>query len=228
MRRRRCELDVWWRFGLAVVGAVFRACFRVRVTGIERVPERGAAILAGNHVSGLDGVVVALVVGRFRGRMTRFLAAAEFFERFPVSWGLRIYRQIPLRRGSSDVRALDEAIRTIRSGALAGIFPEGRVNPDPEAGLQRGRRGLARIALASGAPVIPVGIWGTQRRWPRSGLHLHPPLRTVVAIAFGDPVPARGDVASADDVRRFTDLVMAHIAEQTAKARSLAEPWKPV
>ncbi len=223
MRRRRCELDGWWRFGLAVVGTVFRACFRLRVTGIERVPERGPAILAGNHVSGLDGVVVALVVGRLRRRATRFLAAAEFFERFPASWALRTYRQIPLRRGGGDTGALDEAIRAIRSGALTGIFPEGRVNPDPQSGLQRGRRGLARIALASGAPVIPVGVWGTQRRWPRSGLHLRPPLRPVVAVAFGDPVPPRGRVTSPEDVERFTDLVMAEVAEQTEEARALAE-----
>ncbi|SRR5581483_8836571 len=223
MRRRRGELDWWWRVGLAVVGAVVRAGFRLNVAGIRRVPEHGGAILAANHVSGLDGVIVSLVVGRLRRRTVRFLAAAEFFERFPASWALRIYRQIPLRRGSGDTGALDEAVEAIRSGALAGIFPEGRVNPDPQTGLQRGRRGLARIALASGAPVIPVGVWGTQHRWPRSGLHLRPPLRPVVAVTFGDPVPALGDVTSPEDVERLTDLVMARIADQTQEARALAE-----
>jgi 1-acyl-sn-glycerol-3-phosphate acyltransferase len=220
--QRRGDLNGWWRFGIAVVGFVARLCFRIRVDGIERVPQAGPAVVAGNHVSALDGVVLALVIGQRRRRITRFLVAAEFFPKLRFGWALRSYRQIPLRRGTGDVEALDEAIRTVRSGALAGIFPEGRVNADPEKGLQRGRRGAARIALAAEAPIVPVGIWGTHLRYPKEGLHFRRPWRRPLALAFGDPIAVAGDASSAEDARRATDLLMEGIGRQVEAARRLS------
>lgn len=219
---RRGDLNGWWRFGLVVVGFVRGLLFTMRVTGAERVPARGPAIVASNHVSMLDGVALALVTGERRRRMTRFLVAAEFFAKPKVAWALRLYRQIPLERGRADTGALDEAVGTIQGGALAGIFPEGTVNPDPDSGLQRGRSGVGRIALQTGAPVIPVGIWGTQTRWPKSGLHFRRPWRRTVAIAYGEPIEPHGGADSVEDVQVFTDLVMTGIANQVAEARALA------
>ena len=221
--RATSELDLWWRFGLAVLGPPLRLLFRLRYAGVQRVPRRGPAILAANHLSSLDGIFLPYVVGSVRGRTTRYLVAAEFFERrFHGLW-LRIFRQIPIRRGEGDAGALDEAVATVRSGAIAGIFPEGTVNPKPEASLMRGRRGVARIALAAAAPVVPVGIWGTQVRWPRGGLTFRRPLRPTVALSFGEPIEPEGDPASQDDVEAFTDLVMTGIAKHVAEARALAE-----
>ena len=219
----RGDLNGWWRFGVAAVGFVWWLLFRTRVEGAERVPATGPAIVAANHVSGMDGVALALVTGKHARRMTRFLVAAEFFDRRSFGWALRLYRQIPLRRGDGDRLALDEAVATIRGGALAGIFPEGRVNPDPASGAQRGRRGVARISLATGAPVVPVGLWGTQDRWPKSGLHLHRPWRPVFAVSYGDPIPPRGDPGSPADVQQFAEEIMTAIAKQADQARSLAD-----
>jgi 1-acyl-sn-glycerol-3-phosphate acyltransferase len=219
---RRGDLSGWWLFGIAVVGFFSRVLFRLRVEGADRVPSSGSAIVAGNHVSALDGVALALVTGSRARRMTRFLVAAEFFRKLWCGWALRLYRQIPIRRGARDQGALDVAIETIRGGALAGIFPEGTVNPEPEAGLLRGRRGAARIALAADAPVVPVGIWGTQARWPRPGLHLRRPWRPVVAISYGEPIPPKGDAGSAADVQAFTDVIIDAIAAQAERARELA------
>jgi 1-acyl-sn-glycerol-3-phosphate acyltransferase len=219
---RRGDLNGWWRFGVVVVGFLARLVFRIRVAGSERVPAAGPAILACNHVSALDGLALAFVTGKHARRMTRFLVAAEFFEKATVGWGLRLYRQIPLDRGKADAGALDEAVETIRSGAVAGIFPEGKVNADPEGGLQRGRRGVGRIALATGAPVVPVGIWGTQDRWPKAGLHYRRPWRRTFAVVYGDPIEPRGEAGSVDDVQVFTDLAMTGIAKQAAEARTLA------
>ncbi len=218
--RARGDLNLWWRMGVPLVGALFRAFFRLRFVGLEHVPVRGPAILACNHVSSLDGIVLALATAERRRRMTRFLVAAEFFRRARVAWALRLYRQIPLRRGRGDAVALDEAVRTIRDGALAGIFPEGKVNPEPEGGLQRGRTGVGRIALASGAPVVPVGVWGTQERWPRQGLHLRRPFRRSVALVYGEAISPKGDAASIVDVQAFTDLVMTAITKRVAEARA--------
>jgi 1-acyl-sn-glycerol-3-phosphate acyltransferase len=205
-----------------VVGAVARIFFRLRATGTEHVPASGPAILAGNHVSSLDGIALGLVTGERARRMTRFLAAAEFFAKPQFRWALRLYRQIPLHRGAGDEDALGEAIRTIRRGALAGIFPEGRVNPDPDV-LQRGRSGLARLAIPTGAPVVPVGIWGTQHRWPRAGLHAHRPWRPTIVVAYGPPLDPGVDGLSANAVLMFTDRVMHAIAHQVQIARTMAE-----
>ena len=221
---RRGDLNGWWRFGIAVVGFFWHILFRLRVEGADRVPSSGPAIVAGNHVSALDGVALALATSSRSGRMTRFLVAAEFFRKLWYGWALRLYRQIPLRRGQNDQGALDEAIDTVRGGALAGIFPEGTVNPEPGGGLMRGRKGAARIALATEAPVVPVGIWGTQARWPRSGLHARRPWRPVVAISYGEPIRPNGDPDSSADVQAFTNVIMEALAAQAVQAKELAEP----
>jgi 1-acyl-sn-glycerol-3-phosphate acyltransferase len=220
---RRGDLNGWWRFGIAVVGILCRVFFRPRVTGARNIPATGPGIVAGNHVSAIDGVLLALVTAERGQRMTRFLVAAEFFNKKRVAWALRLYRQIPLQRGQGDTGALDEAVATISAGAFAGIFPEGKVNPDPEGGLQRGRSGVGRIALATGASVIPVGIWGTQDRWPHPGLHWRRPWRPTVALRYGEPIEPRGDPDSPEDVQVFVDLVMTGIAKQVEQARALVE-----
>jgi 1-acyl-sn-glycerol-3-phosphate acyltransferase len=217
-RRDDGDLNIWWRIGLAIVSPIVSLLFRMRVFGAEHVPT-GSGVVAANHVSALDGVLLAVATGRYAHRMTRFLVAAEFFDKRRFGWALRLYRQIPVRRGEGDSDALDEAERTVREGALAGIFPEGRVNPDPESGLQRGHTGVARIALGADAPVVPVGIWGTQRRWPKRGLRRGPPFRPVVAIVYGDVLVPTGDATVGADVQAFTSKVMDAIAAEVDVAR---------
>jgi 1-acyl-sn-glycerol-3-phosphate acyltransferase len=219
-RGRRSELNGWWRLAVAVVGPLFRVAFRLEVRGAANIPPEGAAILASNHRSVIDGVLLALVGAR-RRRATRFLVAAEVFDVRMPGWVLRRFLQIPIMRASQDAGALDEAVRALGAGSLVGIFPEGRVNDEPE--MLRGRTGVARIALAAGAPVIPVGLWGTQTRWPRSGLRWGLPLRPRVVVEVGAAVSAKGDVESPDDVREFTESVVRAIQTSAAHARSEAE-----
>lgn len=220
MTRTRDERGPLWRIASPLVALLFRALFRLRTAGAGHIPSSGPVVVAANHVSVLDGVVLALVVSERRHRVIRFLAAAELFED-PVRGGLlRLFRQIPVRRGARDVAALEDAIGAVARGGLLGIFPEGRVGDGPE--LQPGHRGVARIALAAGAPVVPTGIWGTQHRWPRSGLRLRRPLRPRLAVVFGPPVPPAGDPGSEADLAAFLDRVMEAIAEQVEAARALA------
>lgn len=215
------DLNGWWRLGVTLAAPIVRLLFRTRVAGIHHVPLEGPAILAFNHISVLDGPCIAVEVAWRRRRMTRFLVAAELF-RIPVSgWFLRRYRQIPIRRGQRDAGALDEAIATIRRGAFAAIAPEGAVNPDPEH-LQRIRSGIARIALPTAAPVIPLGIWGTHRRWPKGRRNWGRPFRPTLGIAIGEPIEPNGDVDRQDDLEALVELVRARMDEQVRAARLLA------
>lgn len=216
---RDSELNVWWRVGSAITAVLMHLLFGVRVRGVEHVPPSGPAILAFNHVSVLDGPVLAIATARSARRATRFLVAAEIFRRFFFGWILRAFEQIPIRRGQGDEDALDEAIRLVGDGALAAIAPEGRVNDDGGDGLQRIRSGVARIAIPTGAPVVPVGIWGTQVRWPRSGLTFRRPLRPTLAFAYGPPILPPADEAAQEAV---LDELGQAIAAQVRVARALA------
>lgn len=217
----RGDLNRWWRFGVVPSVLLARLLFRVRVTGIHLVPLDGAAILAFNHISVLDGPCIAVETAWRRRRATRFLVAAELFDVPVCGWILRRYRQIPIRRGRRDRGALGEAVAAVRRGALAGIAPEGAVNPHPER-LQRIRSGIARVALPADAPVIPVGIWGTHRRWPKGRRTWRPPFRPRLGIAFGEPIEPKGDVARQEDVDAFVERVHRALEDRLEGARALA------
>lgn len=193
---------------------------RIRHEGVDHVPMAGPALLVANHISVFDPAVIALAPSD-RGRNLRFLAAAEFFRRPLLGLGLRSLHQIPVRRGAADWAALDELARVIRKGSLAAIFPEGRMGDGPK--LLPGRKGAARIALAAGVPVVPIGVWGTQRRWPRGGLRLARPLRPTAAVVYGKPFEVHGDPRNRADVRATTDRIMAEIEVQVRRAMALAE-----
>jgi 1-acyl-sn-glycerol-3-phosphate acyltransferase len=217
------ELNRWWIGGVAITAPLLRLLFRVRTEGAEHVPARGPALLAFNHVSVLDGPCLAIETARLRRREVRFLVAAELFQRVFAGWVLRRFDQIPIRRGEGDAHALDRAIAIVRGGAMAAISPEGRVNEDPSAGLQRIRSGIARIALPAASPIVPVGIWGTQSRWPRPGLRIGRPLRPPLALAYGPPIVPMGQVAAAGDVDELRERVGSAIATQVERAHALAD-----
>lgn len=222
---RAGELNTFWRWGLVIVAPLVRLLFRVRVLGLEHIPSSGPAIVVFNHVSVLDGPVLAIEIARRLRRETRFLVAIEYFRRGPLGWVLRRSDQIPIRRGRGDAAALDEVIATVRGGALAALAPEGSVDEHAGAqGLQRIRSGVARIALTTGASVVPVGIWGTQDRWPRGGLSLARPLRPKLTLAFGPPMLPFGDAAEAADLDAFCDRVRTHLEQQVAEARRAGGP----
>jgi 1-acyl-sn-glycerol-3-phosphate acyltransferase len=214
---RASEMDARWRAGAVVVGLLARALLRVCVLDANRIPVDGPGLLAANHVSVLDGPLLAWAPAALRGRAIRFMVAAEIFAIPGIRAILSAYAQIPIRRGRNDEHAIDAAVQAVRGGALAGIFPEGRVNPGSGRELQRVRRGAARIAIAAGAPVVPVGIWGTQRRWPRGRPRLRPPLRPTAVVAFG-PALRPPVEASASAIDAFTEVIGRAIATERDRA----------
>src|SRR6266511_5902771 len=211
--------DVWWTVGRMAVGTVFRATFRLRFVDTANIPATGGALLTYNHVSVLDPLPVALAVAR-RGRSVRFLAVSDIFEQGFVGWAMRRTGQIPLRRGLGDWDAIGKIADVLRAGSLAGMSPEGTVGSGDA--LQPGQRGAARIALLAGVPVVPVGVWGTQRRWGKDGLHktLDRPL---LAVVVGRPIPPEGEPRSRPDVIAFTERIMRGIRDVADRARFRAE-----
>lgn len=207
-----------WISGSLLVRAVMAAIFRVRIEGIEHVPRRGAVIVAPNHVSVLDGPAISAVTALGRWRPTRNLIAAEVFKGL-TGWIVRQAKQVPIRRGVGDMGALDEAIAAARQGSCVGIFPEGSVSHDPRAGLQRIRSGLTRIAIPTGAPVVPVGIWGTHEVWPRTGLDRSSLLRRhTVALVYGEAIVPHPQESPAEFRARYREGLETVLA----RARTLA------
>jgi 1-acyl-sn-glycerol-3-phosphate acyltransferase len=207
-----------WVVGAPLVRLLAGLVFRIRIEGIDHVPRTGSAILAPIHVSVLDGPVISAVTGVHRRRALRNLIAAEVF-RGVLGWILRQARQIPIRRGSGDTGALDEAVAAAGDGWCVCIFPEGRVNDDARRGVQRIRSGLTRIALPSCVPVVPVGIWGTHEVWPRKGLVTSSLLRRhTAACVYGEAlVPHPGESPTA-----FRDRYRIALEATVSRARTLA------
>jgi 1-acyl-sn-glycerol-3-phosphate acyltransferase len=172
----------WWLMRNVLLGPFLRLLFSPTVEGLENVPEKGGAILAGNHQSFLDNVILPLMIP---GRKVVFLGKAEYFEKWYMRWFFKGAAMIPIRRGggSASEAALDTAVTALREGKLIGIFPEGTRSPDGR--LYRGKSGVARMALEAGVPVIPVGITGTFEAMPynRKVPRPHP-----VVVRFGAPL----------------------------------------
>jgi 1-acyl-sn-glycerol-3-phosphate acyltransferase len=172
-------------------------------------------------VSVLDPVVVALAAGR-RARSIHYLVVADVFERPLIGRAMRALAQVPVRRGIGDRVAIERLTALVRAGSLGGVSVEGTVGDG--VALQPGQKGAARVALAAGCPLIPVGIWGTQERWPRPGVRWGRPIRPVVVAIVGEPIALVGDARSRADVRDATDRLMDAIGRLVDAARGQQLP----
>ncbi|WP_433257353.1 lysophospholipid acyltransferase family protein [Streptosporangium sp. CA-135522] len=196
-----------YRLAKIVSAPVLRLLWPTEVTGAEHVPGSGPAILASNHLSVLDSTFLPIVLPR----QVRFVAKAEYFTGNPVTaaW-MRATGQISIDRQSpsSAQDMLDAAARVLDDGELFGIYPEGTRSPDGR--LYRGKVGVAWLALATGAPVIPVAMSGTDAVLP-IGASL--PKLGRVGVRIGKPLTFSGSQTSARDRRQVTDEIMAAIQE---------------
>jgi 1-acyl-sn-glycerol-3-phosphate acyltransferase len=196
-----------------------RPLFRVKLEGRENVPRKGPVLLASNHVSFLDPLLM-LWLGERTHRKVRFLAMAEL-------WNLRFLRfflvhthQIPVPRGTTGAgSSLTHAIAALERGECLGIYPEGGISEDLEP--MPGKTGVARLAAVTGAPVVPVGVWGGQRLYPKGRKRRLRP-RTGVSIIAGPPLL----VGPNEDVCDATDRVMTAVAASVRHAREVY-PQRP-
>lgn len=194
----------------AILSPVLRFLFKVKVTGAEHIPKDGPVIFASNHVSFSDSIFLPLVLKR---RIT-FVAKAEYFDDPKTAWFFRAVGQIPIRRegGNASQRALDTARGVLEAGGAFGIYPEGTRSPDGR--LYKGHTGIARLALATKAPIIPVAMIGTREAQPIG--QVKPNFFMPITVAFGAPLTYDHLVDQADDrqvLRSITDEVMFELRE---------------
>jgi 1-acyl-sn-glycerol-3-phosphate acyltransferase len=199
----------------AILTPILRLCYRVRIDGRDRVPTQGPVILAANHRSFMDSLFLPLVIRR---RVT-FVAKAEYFDDKKTAWFFRAVGQIPIRRegGSASERALASATDVLERGQVFGIYPEGTRTRDGY--LHRGHTGVARLALRTGAPIVPVGMIGTDEINP-IGRKL-PRLFRTVRIRFGEPITVDRYTGREQDrmvLRQITDEVMFELRQLSGYA----------
>jgi 1-acyl-sn-glycerol-3-phosphate acyltransferase len=209
-RRRRGPAA--YRLAKAALNRPLRRAYDVDVEGVDHVtnvPAGEGVILAANHRSFMDSIFLALA----SPGPVAFVAKAEYFEHRVTRWLFSSTGQIPLRRGSpSGAReALAAASEVLEDGGTLGIYPEGTRSRDGK--LHRGKLGPARLAAATGAAIVPVGLVGTDKvQLPDERLpHLFRP----VAVRFGQPrrLPSGDGRVGARHLRAATDELMADIAE---------------
>ncbi|HVF53194.1 MAG TPA: lysophospholipid acyltransferase family protein [Actinomycetota bacterium] len=192
--------------------------FRWTIEGAENIPARGPAILAFNHIAFLDPLAAAYVVDR-TGRRPRFLAKSELFQDKRIRWLLKGAGQIEVRRGTRDAPiALDKAVKALSKGEIIVIFPEGTITTDPDLYPMDAKSGLARLALATSAPVIPCALWGTQNVWPK-GFEAHWRPRQDILVRVGEPMPVEGDLEDRGSWDGLGAAVMERIALLLASLR---------
>lgn len=223
--------------GAATFGGLVGVLGRLQVAkhqGRRRVARSlppGGIIVISNHTSYADGVLLALVCRRL-GRSLRLLATSGVF-RAPVLGGLvRRLGFIPVERGTDRaLTSLDAAADAIRAGEAVGIFPEGRLTRDPDQWPERAKTGAVRLAVRTGAPIVPVAMVGAHRllgkrhvvRQIVSNILLRPRVETLVGAPI-DVTRWVTDVDDVDQVRRATDEVMTLLIDLVEEVRGAVAP----
>lgn len=223
----RVRIGFWYRLVVVIVKPLLRLFTKRQRSGMEHVPTTGGFIAVANHVSEID----PLIVGEFLidlGRPPRFLAKKELFRSRPLKWIVEGAHQIPVDRHSADAAlALSAAVDALHAGECVLIYPEGSATRDPQLWPMRARTGVARLALLSGAPVIPIAQWGPQEILPyRARRPKLLPRRTMQVIA-GPPVDLSdfvGKPVTAELLRAATDRIMHAVADLLAGLRGGTPP----
>lgn len=202
-------------------------------SGEEHLPAEGGFIVAANHVSEIDPFVLAHFLVD-HGCPPLFLAKSSLFELPVVGRALHGLGQLPVYRGSSRAGdALQAAEQAVRDGSCVVILPEGTLTRDPGLWPMRAKTGVGRLALATGAPVVPVAQWGPQQLLPPYSRRPHGLFsRVTMQVAAGPPVEladlrGRGQADSPAALRETTDRVMAAITRQLEGLRGEQAPETP-
>jgi 1-acyl-sn-glycerol-3-phosphate acyltransferase len=225
--RRR---GAWMRFAAMIIKPTLWTFTRRTWRGQENVPD-GPVILVANHLSHADPFVLAHYVYDLP-REPRFLGKESVFKVPFVGMVVRGAGQIPVRRSTTEAaQALDHAVAALGRGECVIIYPEGTTTKDPELWPMQGKTGAARLALLTGAPVVPVGQWGAEKLYHpiTHKIGLRP--RTPVTLVAGPPIDLSayaGKPQTAALLAEVTDVIMRRVRDLVADARGVPAPTGPL
>jgi len=221
------RLGFWRRFAVVLVLPVLTVWTKRTWTGMENIPATGGVIIVPNHESHFDPLVVAhYIYGAHR--WPRFLGKASLWKVPVLGFLLRKVQQIPVERGSVEaVKSLDALVEALDKDGVVVIYPEGTTTRHPDLWPMRGKTGAARLALLTGAPVIPMASWGAHTIYdPRtSKLKIRP--RTPVAVTSGPPIDlSRWQEAPPTRavLEQMTDAIMLEVQELVGHLRGEQPP----
>lgn len=218
---------IWWRITEALVVPLFHAVVSLRIKDGSSLPPTGPFIVAPNHYSEIDPVVMGVSVWKL-GRTPRFLAKASLFRVPVLGFYLRKTGQIPVERsGSSTSNALDAAHRLIETGQGLIVYPEGTLTREPDLWPMRGKTGAVRMALEAGIPLYPAAHWGTQNLMARYGKSIRLWPRPRITVVVGDPVDLsafEGKPVTRELLEEATDVLMREIQDLVGTLRGETPP----
>ncbi|HVT21173.1 MAG TPA: lysophospholipid acyltransferase family protein [Mycobacteriales bacterium] len=221
------RLGFWYRLVVVVVKPLLSLSTIRDWRRQDRIPKSGGVILAANHLSYVDPLTLGLYVLE-SGRTPYYLAKSSLFE---VPFLKRVFigaNQIPVYRGTADAAsALTAAVDAVKEGKAVLIYPEGSATRDPDCWPMKARTGVARLALETGAPVVPIAQWGPQRLWRYKTKLPRPFPRKRIQVTTGEPIDLSKYASlpiDADLLHEVTDVVMAHITELLVGLRGGTPP----
>lgn len=223
-------MEPWYRLAVVIILPLMTLLFRRRFSGVEHLPRSGGVIVVPNHISYADPLAIALFL-HTNGRRPRFMAKSSLFKIFFVRTVLRGAKQIPVFRETTDAgKALSAAVDAVKRGECVVVYPEGTVTKDPDLWPMVSKTGVARLALATGAPVIPVGQWGAHEFLGKGSKKPRPFPRKTLHVRAGAPVDLsqwEGAEPTSDVLRAITSKVMGDVTALVGEIRGEAPPPAP-
>lgn len=226
--RKLHERRGWaWSLVVAILKPTMLATTKHEWIDGEKIPESGGCVVAMNHVSHIDPLTLGWLLYE-HGRLVQYLAKDALFDLPLVGHIVRDARMIPVSRTTTDAaKAFEAAVASIEAGGCVGVYPEGTITKDPTGWPMRGKTGAARMALATGCPVIPIGQWGAQEILAPYTARPHLVPRRTALYKVGDPVDLsdlRGRPLTNEVLHEATDRIMAAITGLVADLRGEDAP----
>ncbi|WP_244932223.1 lysophospholipid acyltransferase family protein [Nocardioides sp. W7] len=216
-----------WQLAVLIVKPALLATTTHEWIGGEKIPASGGCILVLNHISHVDPFTAGHIVWD-HGRLPRYLAKSGLFRNRALRYFMKAAGQIPVERLSVNaVGAYDAAVAAVQAGECVVVYPEGTITRDPGGWPMAGKSGAARIALATGCPVIPIGQWGAQELLAPYAKKPDLFPRKKIRMIVGDPVDLQDLLAvevTPPVVQQATERIMAAVVSLVEQIRGATAP----